>query len=85
MIRHRDIVLTDTLTAAMIEVRLTAISDLTKRKQTYRVGDNEYDIPKLLDELGVTLKDLEFEVLDFYGKILEVEDDEVMINCLINE
>ncbi|WP_179413774.1 hypothetical protein HDF19_18675 [Mucilaginibacter sp. E4BP6] len=69
----------------MIEVRLTAISDLTKRKQTYRVGDNEYDIPKLLDELGVTLKDLEFEVLDFYGKILEVEDDEVMINCLINE
>jgi hypothetical protein len=69
----------------MIEVRLTAISDLTKRKQTYRVGDNEYDIPKLLDELGVTLKDLEFEFLDFYGKILEVEDDEVMINCLINE
>jgi hypothetical protein len=69
----------------MIELRLTAISDLTKRKQTYRVGDNEYDIPKLLDELGVTLKDLEFEVLDFYGKILEVEDDEVMINCLINE
>lgn len=82
----RDVILTDTLMAAMIDVRLTMpYRTLTKRKQTYRIGDNQYDIPKLLDEVGVSLKELEFEVLDFYGKVLEVEENEVLINCLINE
>jgi hypothetical protein len=82
----RDIDLTGELMAIMTDLRVTIpYYTFTKSKQQYRIADNQYDIPRLLDEVGVSLKQLDIEVMDFYGNVLEIEEEEVLINCLINE
>ena len=82
----RDPGLTEQLIEVMVRLKVTMPYFIdTKPKQRYRIGDNEYDVEKLLDELGISLKYFEIEVLDYYGKVVEIEEDAVLINCLINE
>jgi hypothetical protein len=57
----------------------------TKAKHEYQNKNGEYDMDRLLSELREKSQVYETITEDFLGKILEVEDDTVLINCLLSE
>jgi hypothetical protein len=86
VIWSRDPEKAEQLLEAMKEVKVT-IPFLTeiKPKQEYQNGIGQYDIDRLLMELRDKSKEYESSTEDFLGKVLEVYEDTVLINCLINE
>jgi len=73
-------------TEAVIEelqsIDLAPISYLSKLKENFRTGDSKYDIDKLLQELDNDFEKIT-EVHEFYGRIEEIDKDQVLINCLL--
>ncbi|RPD38569.1 hypothetical protein [Chitinophaga barathri] len=59
----------------------------TRSKTDYKLrGGNEYDIERLLDELGVLSKpEVNSDVQEFHGRIISEEEDCVLIDCLIHK
>lgn len=86
VIWSRDIEKADYLLEVMKELKVT-IPFLTevKSKQEYQDKHGHYDIDRLLKELRD--KSMKYETIteDFLGKILEINDETVLINCLMNE
>ncbi|WP_142684367.1 hypothetical protein [Chitinophaga polysaccharea] len=58
-----------------------------RSKPDYRLsGENKYDIDRLLNELGLLNKQEEETIVqEFHGRIIAVEEDCVLINCLIHK
>ncbi|MEO6547717.1 MAG: hypothetical protein ABIN94_06940 [Ferruginibacter sp.] len=75
---------TDSVVEILKEMDLMPIAYLSKLKEQYRIADNAYDINKLLDELNAEFDKI-IEVHDFYGEIIEVEQDFILINCLLDK
>lgn len=56
-----------------------------KIKSDYQTAQNEYNIKKLLDELDIVLqKEIEISNNIYYGQIVSIEEDSILINCLID-
>lgn len=56
----------------------------TKQKDKYRNGDESYDIERLLSELNITVqRELDIDTQEYYGQIIEIEDNYILINCLL--
>ncbi|GAB2828527.1 hypothetical protein [Ferruginibacter profundus] len=82
----KDIRLTNILLQTIVEVGAPYPSVLDRKSKPDYLKDNIQDnIEKMLGELGIKLKEIEIDIHEFHGKILEIEDDAVLINCLINE
>jgi len=82
----RDVEKTDELVEAIIAIGAPLPFSVDRKSKPEYLKENVQDnIEKMLVELGITTKGLEIDVKEFYGKILEVEDDSVLINCLLNE
>ena len=64
-------------------VDLAPLAYVGKHKESYRIGAGSYDIDKLFDELNNEL-DRTLEVVDFYGRIIEIDEGEVLIHCIMN-
>jgi len=75
---------TDTVIEVLKELDLLPVAYVSKLKEQYRTGDSTYNIDKLLDELNNEFDKIK-EVHDFYGEIIEVEQDFVLINCLLDK
>ena len=75
---------TDLVIEILKEMDLMPITYLSKLKEQYRIGDNAYNIDRLLDELNAEFDKI-IEVNDFYGEIIEVEQDYILINCLLDK
>jgi hypothetical protein len=57
-----------------------------KLKDNYRTADHEYNIKKLLSELDVVLqKEIQISNEIYFGQIVSIEEDSLLINCLIHE
>lgn len=69
---------------ALKEIDLAPTSYFSKRKEDFRNGDADYDIDKLLLELDNEFEAIK-EVQDFIGEIINVEENQVLINCLIGK
>ncbi|SKD08543.1 hypothetical protein SAMN05660461_4415 [Chitinophaga ginsengisegetis] len=49
-------------------------------------GDNKYDISRLLGELGfLTNQEEKSTIQEFHGRVIAIEEDCVLINCLIHK
>lgn len=56
-----------------------------KIKSDYQTAHNEYNIKLLLDELDIVLqKEIQISNEVYYGQIVSIEEDSVLINCLID-
>ena len=75
---------TDSVIEILKEMDLLPVAYLSKLKEQYRTGNSTYNIDKLLDELNNEFDKIK-EVNDFYGEIIEVEKDFILINCLLDE
>lgn len=80
----KDIDKTESVVEVLREMDLLPIAYVSKLKENYRTGDTKYNIDKLLDELNNEFDKVK-EVHDFYGEIVEVEQDFVLINCLLDQ
>ena len=56
-----------------------------KLKSEYQSGQNEYNIKLLLKELNIKLEQIETSVEEFHGQIIFIEEESILINCLIHE
>lgn len=57
----------------------------TSPKGKYQNGQNEYDIKRLLEDLNNEfIGKYNITSQEFYGQIIEIEKNNVLINCLIN-
>ena len=57
-----------------------------KLKEEYRTANNEYNIEKLLNELDIVLeKEIQISYEIYFGQIVLIEEDSVLINCLIDQ
>lgn len=56
-----------------------------RSKQAYRLADNLFDVPRLLEDIGTELQKVPTTVYEYIGQILEVDEDEVLINCRVDE
>ena len=63
---------------------LAPISYTSKKKEDFRISDNGYDIERLFKELDTEFEQIQ-EVVDFWGEIIEVEENSVLINCLVDK
>ncbi len=83
----RDVEHTEELLATMETMNVTRpFYTGTKRKLEYREAGDKYDIQRLLRDVGAELQqEVEIQIHDFYGEVLLVEEDTVLINCLLNE
>lgn len=86
VIWSRDTVHTEELLNEMqtLDMAVPYFTD-TKPKNEYRNTDNSYDIKRLLEELTKKLDEFNVKTEEFYGKILEIEESNVLVNCLISE
>ena len=75
---------TDSVIEILREQDLLPVSYVSKLKEQFRTGDSTYNIDKLLDELNNDFDKIR-DVHNFYGEIIEVEQDFVLINCLLDE
>jgi hypothetical protein len=58
----------------------------TKQKDKYRTDLHKYNIDKLLAELNISVEEtVEQTIEEYFGRIVEVEDGSVLINCLLSE
>lgn len=58
----------------------------TKQKDRYRNGHSSYDIEKLLTELNITAqKEIDLDTQEYTGQIVEVDENHVLINCLLHQ
>jgi len=58
----------------------------TSPKSKYQDGDNTYDIERLLADLNTDLeKNVKIISNEYYGQIIAVEKENVLINCLMHE
>lgn len=58
----------------------------TKQKNLYQIGDGEYDIKRLLREVNLKIEEYKKPaVMEFHGQVIELEDDHVLIKCLMDE
>ncbi|MFP5436581.1 MAG: hypothetical protein ACLGH8_02215 [Bacteroidia bacterium] len=79
---------TDELLTAMASLDITMPFFTDKRaKQSYRLGDNNYDVAKLLSDISIELKKIPTLVHDYVGQIVEInyDENEILINCLYSE
>ncbi|GEM_PF-1805783 len=75
---------TESVVEILKEMDLLPIAYVSKLKEKYRTGDDTYNIDKLLDELNNEFDNIK-EVHDFFGEIIEIEQDFVLINCLFDQ
>ncbi len=75
-------------TEAVIEIlkasNLAPVSYISKRKEDYRLHHDVYDIEKLFEELNREFETIK-DVFEFPGEIIEIEEDFVLINCLLDK
>lgn len=57
----------------------------TKLKSDYQTNEKEYDITKLLEELNIDVQKEPQKIDEFYGEVISIEDDHVLINCLLDK
>lgn len=58
----------------------------SKLKSDYQTAQNEYNIKKLLDELDILLqKEIQISNEIYFGQIVSIEDESILINCLIDD
>lgn len=62
-------------------LNLAPIAYTSKRKEEYRKGNDIYDINRLLNDINVYFEQIK-DVDNYYGRIVEVEDNQVLINCV---
>lgn len=85
VIWSKDINKTKILLPVMKERNLTMpVLIETKAKEKYQ-KDYGYDIETLLDELRVKLNSFEVNTQDFVGEIIDVNAEQIVINCLLKE
>lgn len=75
---------TEEVISALKEINLAPIGYLSKLKEKFRTGDEIYDIDKLLEELDNEFNTIKEEI-NFYGEIIDVEENQVIVNCLLNQ
>lgn len=66
------------------EINLAPISYVSKRKADYRLNDSSYNAGLLLEELNKEFDEIR-TVESFYGEIIEIEEEYVLINCLLDK
>ena len=86
VIWSKDIGNTAELIAAIQETGGTIPFEIIqKSKSEYLINNVEDNIQKMLGELGIRIKGPITDVQEFYGKVIDIEEDAVLINCLLNE
>jgi hypothetical protein len=75
---------TDAVIEILKEADLFPISYTSKLKEEYRTADSSYNTERLLDELNLEFDKI-IETQMFYGEIIEVEENSVLINCLLDK
>ena len=65
------------------ELNLSPTQIITKSKEDFQLSGGEYDVEKLLKEINVEVATI-VDVLSFYGQILDVGEDSILVDCLID-
>lgn len=63
-------------------LNLNPVAYVSKPKEAYRTGYDIYEVDRLLRELNEEFEQIK-EVHEYYGRVIEVEDGNVLINCAI--
>ncbi len=80
----KDVELTSELRITMVKRNLTMpVKIIKKAKADYLIGNVHDNIERMLSELGIRLKDIDQH--EYYGKVIQLEADSVLIMCLIDE
>ena len=75
---------TEDVIEALKEYNVAPVKYSSKLKENYRTGNDTYNIDVLLEELNQEFnRVIQFD--EFYGEIIEFDENSVLINCLLNE
>ncbi|RZK22911.1 MAG: hypothetical protein EOO43_09080 [Flavobacterium sp.] len=80
----KDVDKAEAVIEVLKEQNLMPVSYASKQKEHYRIADNAYNIEQLLTELNNEF-DKVIAVDHYYGEIIEVEQECVLINCLLDQ
>lgn len=69
---------------ALIQLELSPVTYVALEKNDYRIGDEDYNIDKLFNDINIKFKETE-TVREFLGQIIAREEDGVLINCIVLE
>jgi hypothetical protein len=69
---------------ASVDITMPYFTD-ARAKQSYRNGDLTYDVLRLLNDVGARLNEISTASYDYFGQILEIDEEEVLINCILDE
>lgn len=63
---------------------VSPVKTLIRKKGDYQVGKHKYDIDRLFEELNSEFSDITATVEEIDGQILDLQDDCVIIDCLLD-
>lgn len=75
---------TESVIEVLKEFNIAPVKYSSKLKEQYRTGAKSYNIDLLLKELNDEF-DQVVKINQFYGEIIEISDDSLLINCLLDE
>jgi hypothetical protein len=75
---------TEAVVEILKEINLAPIAYTSKLKEDYRLQKDVYDIGRLLEELNKEFEEIK-DVQEFYGEIIEVDEEVILINCLLDK
>ncbi|MGV3613128.1 MAG: hypothetical protein ACO1N0_19360 [Fluviicola sp.] len=75
---------TDDVIMELTKINRRPTKFVNKKKETYRSGTAEYDLDRLFKEIEDELA-LKTNASEFFGKVIELEEDFILVDCRIGE
>ncbi|SIQ06443.1 hypothetical protein [Chryseobacterium sp. RU33C] len=80
----KDVDKTESVVEVLREYNVAPVKYSSKLKEKYRTGDDTYNIDVLLEELNNEFNKI-IKLDEFYGEIIEIDENSILVNCLLNE
>jgi hypothetical protein len=82
----KDVALSERVLSELEQINRKPVFVSNEDKTVYRTGDKTYDVELLLEKIDNAHKvEVHCEEIHFFGELIEVEENHVLINCLVNE
>ncbi len=69
---------------ALFHLHLSPVTYVAMEKNEYRIGDEDYNIDKLFNDINLKFKETE-SVKEFLGQVIVREEDGILVNCIVLE
>lgn len=80
----KDVDKVDSVIDILRQINMMPIKYTGKLKEGYRIGDEEYDVDRLLLDIESDFNKV-IQKDEFFGEIIEIEEESVLINCMLDQ